>query len=905
MGAKDRKGTRHVLRWLTTSLFLFPVSIPAFCAPALGPAFNLGPAGSLTTNSGEVISGAASVKGAYSGSDSYTPYLLTDPSVISFVPGHTYRVTFRYRILSAPSKGFEVLFLSGTAAAQGNFLPSTVVNGPTGSSGSAELTNTLGAYTDYHVRWNIVGTGAIAVDDVVITDMGTGQAVATEGVDAVTPPAIDLAQVRSYLVDNAASVSRVGIGTIASTPYDLLILGGADIKTPLGGVRAKVGNSKIMIAYIDTVEAASYWEPSLFAGGALSPLLGRPNPCCDGLYSVRYWDPAWRPFVFQQIDDAVAAGYDGVFLDVLDGHNQWTPGNSLGNLPYGDATSALASLVADIRAHVDSLRLGRPFYIIGNNPEELGMQFPPVLANLDVVFHEWIFWAADPNDSSGTTHYKGTGKAEYVRSFLAPLLKDKVVFGNDYPNPPTNPDAAFQSFAAYSALGWLPSVTYSPQDDRVFSSGPFMYTARSANPSVTGSKGARNFLSGGTASAATLIGGDQGDFFIGGPARNTIVGGAGDDTIYAHPASAALKNTLAINFIADVRNVPLPALSVRINGQPVLGPIAVSATFQNNEAQSLAIDIRPYAPLSTIEIAVTGTPYSDPTHYSNVQLQTMTFEDLPVSFALGQYSPGNGVANTTAVLNPDGKVIFQAAAFPANPLFHGNADTRDTIDGGAGNNTVVYRGRASDYTLSFQADGSLFVSTNATLEGPDTLRHIQWLKFSDALVSVADAASAPPTVVEYYNADLNNYFITADATEQTFVDTGAVGRWERTGNTFKTGGPNAVCRFYGNANVNPATGLIFGPNSHFYTADQAECAAVKAQYAADARSWKFESNDFLTTPAASGTCPAALVPVYRAYNNGFARGVDSNHRITASLSAYRQAIDAGWSGEGVVMCAPQ
>jgi hypothetical protein len=159
-------------------------------------------------------------------------------------------------------------------------------------------------------------------------------------------------------------------------------------------------------------------------------------------------------------------------------------------------------------------------------------------------------------------------------------------------------------------------------------------------------------------------------------------------------------------------------------------------------------------------------------------------------------------------------------------------------------------------------------------------------------------------VVEFFNPDLDNYFITADPVEQAFVDTGSVGRWQRTGNEFATGGPNQVCRFGGNGNIDPGTGTFYGPNSHFYTADANECAGLKAIYTPTAKSWKFESNDFLTTSAVNGTCRVALVPVYRAYNNGFARGIDSNHRITSNFAAYQQTVAAGSIGEGIVMCAP-
>ncbi|MBV5332369.1 hypothetical protein JZU54_02095, partial [bacterium] len=70
--------------------------------------------------------------------------------------------------------------------------------------------------------------------------------------------------------------------------------------------------------------------------------------------------------------------------------------------------------------------------------------------------------------------------------------------------------------------------------------------------------------------------------------------------------------------------------------------------------------------------------------------------------------------------------------------------------------------------------------------------------------------------------------------------------------------------------------------------------------------WNFESFDFNSTPPVSGVCPSGsgMTPVYRAYNNGYARGVDSNHRITSNLAGIQQVVAQGWSNEGIVMCAP-
>lgn len=156
------------------------------------------------------------------------------------------------------------------------------------------------------------------------------------------------------------------------------------------------------------------------------------------------------------------------------------------------------------------------------------------------------------------------------------------------------------------------------------------------------------------------------------------------------------------------------------------------------------------------------------------------------------------------------------------------------------------------------------------------------------------------TVIEFYNTNLDNYFITASVSEAAVVDGGSAGPgWIRTGYTFKSGGANAVCRFYGS--------MWPGPNSHFYTADANECAGLKQLQATTPASqprWNFESLDFLTTHPANRSCPTGTIPVYRAYNNGFARGVDSNHRFSISYAAIQEVLNRGWISEGVVMCAP-
>ena len=167
------------------------------------------------------------------------------------------------------------------------------------------------------------------------------------------------------------------------------------------------------------------------------------------------------------------------------------------------------------------------------------------------------------------------------------------------------------------------------------------------------------------------------------------------------------------------------------------------------------------------------------------------------------------------------------------------------------------------------------------------------------------------TLIEYQNSLLNHYFMTIEGAEAMAIDRGAAGPgWSRTGQTFVTFADiqattlreAPVCRFYGTPGR--------GPNSHFFTADSAECSLVKND-----PGWSFESPDVftITTPNTRRLPPGPSttltekfcdrgVPVYRLYNNRFAYN-DSNHRYVTDLALYEEMKSQGWMPEGVMMCA--
>ncbi len=166
-----------------------------------------------------------------------------------------------------------------------------------------------------------------------------------------------------------------------------------------------------------------------------------------------------------------------------------------------------------------------------------------------------------------------------------------------------------------------------------------------------------------------------------------------------------------------------------------------------------------------------------------------------------------------------------------------------------------------------------------------------------AIASTLPDGPPPPNafkVVEYYRADLDHYFFTASPAEINYVDTFLRGIFQRTGLFFYAylspvlapPGVRPVCRFYANADV-----LI---NSHFYTADQEECAFVAQRWRGI---WNLEQTDafYIQVPDVAGNCPTGTLPVHRFFNNRR----DANHRLTVDLSTRRAMINRVWAPEGI------
>ena len=165
------------------------------------------------------------------------------------------------------------------------------------------------------------------------------------------------------------------------------------------------------------------------------------------------------------------------------------------------------------------------------------------------------------------------------------------------------------------------------------------------------------------------------------------------------------------------------------------------------------------------------------------------------------------------------------------------------------------------------------------------------------------------SVVEFYHAGLDHYFVTPLGAEIEALDSGRQTGWARTGRAFAAWAnlpttvtaASPVCRYY----IPPEQG-----SSHFFSASPAECADVHTKITTHPAFFGY----MLETPNAfyaglpnpvSGACVVDTVPVYRLWN----QRTDSNHRYTTDRGLRDEMVGRGYKAEGygpdaVAMCAP-
>ena len=262
------------------------------------------------------------------------------------------------------------------------------------------------------------------------------------------------------------------------------------------------------------------------------------------------------------------------------------------------------------------------------------------------------------------------------------------------------------------------------------------------------------------------------------------------------------------------------------------------------------------------------------------------------------YGVGSSYYLVNAQTAPDGKILVVFGADSPAPSTLMRLTVNGAPDGSFGN-----AGRITSVTLPWIKAFGLQPDGNLVLGGTSAAGNF----------AVERRVNGPVPSIEFYNAALDHYFLSINTQEVDDLDLGVHPGWARTGQMFSVFG-NGAASVAANVVADPACRFYIPPqhgDSHFFSIDPAECIAIQNKVKTDPNysGYVYETSEafYATLPSIpSGACPAAMVPVYRLWN----QRVDSNHRYTADPSIKAQMIAMGYVAEGygpdaVAMCVPQ
>ena len=184
----------------------------------------------------------------------------------------------------------------------------------------------------------------------------------------------------------------------------------------VAAIRAGHAGRKV-IAYLSIGEGEdyrAYWNPKWDADHDGKPDIGAPafllaqNPEWKGNYRVKYWQPAWQQIILAEVDKSMAAGFDGVYLDIVDGFETFEQdGKNFADDRVNPESkqSYRRDMVDWVKAVAARTRKSNPAaLVIPQNGTQL-LAHPDFLSTVDAVGVEDLFTNGDKPQKPADTKY--------------------------------------------------------------------------------------------------------------------------------------------------------------------------------------------------------------------------------------------------------------------------------------------------------------------------------------------------------------------------------------------------------------------------------------------------------------------------------------------------------------------
>lgn len=262
--------------------------------------------------------------------------------------------------------------------------------------------------------------------------------------------------------ENVSSNRAIAVRRLAASSRDWLVLDPqfSEVdrwsRSDLATLRRAQPGRKIL-AYISIGEAENYrpyWKTDWAIGGVLSPTapdwLLSENPSWPGNFKVKFWSPVWQQIMLSAVDAAMAQGFDGVYLDIVDAFEFFEQNGSdfIDNrLNPETGESYRLDMVAWVRQIAGRVRnVKHRALVIPQNGEAL-LAIPTFLNTVSGIGVEDLF--------TDTNQLQLRSEINYRRSFLQRLTtRNKPVLDIEYPTL-TSRKAFVREQAHAAGITWL------------------------------------------------------------------------------------------------------------------------------------------------------------------------------------------------------------------------------------------------------------------------------------------------------------------------------------------------------------------------------------------------------------------------------------------------------------------
>ncbi|MBL9113855.1 MAG: endo alpha-1,4 polygalactosaminidase [Verrucomicrobiaceae bacterium] len=249
-------------------------------------------------------------------------------------------------------------------------------------------------------------------------------------------------------------LSDIQPSLIAASPYDMMVMdptrdgeeaGRFTAEDVMAMKQRQYQPPRLLMAYLSVGEAEdyrSYWQPQWKTGQPA--WLDAENPDWPGNFKVRFWEPGWQKIIFgtasSSLDRILAAGFDGVYLDVLDAFEYYEERGRQ------QAADEMVEFVRRIQQYAKARKPG--FVVIAQNAERL-IGRPGFLDVIDAVAKEDLHFGQEREDEPTPAE----DHAESVAFLDQARAAGKRIFTVDYVSDPAKRS---QSEEHSLSRGYLP-----------------------------------------------------------------------------------------------------------------------------------------------------------------------------------------------------------------------------------------------------------------------------------------------------------------------------------------------------------------------------------------------------------------------------------------------------------------